>query len=66
MYVYNWNAILTTSIKNRSNKEMIQTFTEITEDLRSHEINPGLHFMYNEASTALKITMTTMDIIQTT
>ena len=41
---------------------MIQSFTELTEDLKSSGINPGFHFMNNEASTALNMTMTTMNI----
>ena len=52
MYVYYCNSILTTAIKNRSDKEIIQAFTELTIDLKSHGIKPGLHFMLNEASTA--------------
>ena len=61
MYVYDCNAILTTEMKNISDKEMIRDFTELTEYLKSHKINPGLHFMDNEASTALNMTMTTMN-----
>ena len=41
---------------------MIRAFTELTEDLKIHGINPGFHFMDNEASKALKMTMETMDI----
>ena len=57
MYVYDCNTILTTSMKNRIDKEMIQAFTELTEDLKRCGINPGFHFMDNEASTALNITI---------
>ena len=49
-------------MKNRSDKEMMWDFSELTEDLKSCGINQGFHFMDNEASTALKMTMTTMDI----
>ena len=62
MYVYCCNVILATAINNRSNKEMIRYFSELTTDLKSCKINPGLHFMDNEAPTALKMTMTIMDI----
>ena len=49
-------------MKNRSNKEMIRAFTELSADLKSHGINPGFHFMDNEASKALKMIITTMEI----
>ena len=32
MYVYDFNAILTTAMKNRNNKEMIRVFIEFTTD----------------------------------
>ena len=41
---------------------MIRYFTELTEYLKSRGINPGLNFMDNEASKALNMTMTTMNI----
>ena len=41
---------------------MIQAFTELTKNFKSCIINPLLHFMENEASTAFKMTMTTMEI----
>ena len=62
MYVYDCNVILTTLMKNISDKEMVQAFTYLTEDLKNCGINSGFHFMDNEASTALKITMTSMNI----
>ena len=62
MYVYDCNAILTTSMKNRSDKEMIRAFTKLTEDSRRRGINPGFYFMFNEASTALNMTMNSMNI----
>ena len=62
MYVYGCNAILKTVIKNKSDKEMIQDFTELTKDLKIHRINAGLYFMENEASTALKMKITTIGI----
>ena len=40
MYVYDFNAILETPTKNKSDKEMIRAFTELTEDLKSCGINP--------------------------
>ena len=40
---------------------MIQTFTELTEYLKICKINSIFHFMDNEASAALKMTMTTVD-----
>ena len=40
MYVYDFNAILETTTKNKSDKEMIRAFTELTEDLKSCGINP--------------------------
>ena len=41
---------------------MIRAFAELIKDLTSRGISPGVHFMENEASTALKMEMTTMDI----
>ena len=41
---------------------MIGTFTEITEDFKSRIINPGLHFMYNEAPIDSKIIIITIII----
>ena len=49
-------------MNNKSEKEMIRSFTSLTEDLKIRGIHPGFHFMDNEASTAIKLTMTTMDI----
>ena len=62
MYVYDCNATLTTATKNRSEKEMIRAFTSLAEYLNSQVINPCLYLMDNEASTALKMTMTSMNI----
>ena len=62
MYVYNCNTILTTAINNIGDKDMIQNFTELTEDLKSRRINPGFHLMDNEAYTSLNIKMTSMNI----
>ena len=62
MYVYDCNSILATAMKNRSDREMIRAFTSFTTDLRSRGINPRLHFMDNEASTELKMAMTTIYI----
>ena len=49
-------------MNNRSEKERIRAFTELTEDLNIRGIKPGFHFMDNDASAILKITMTTVDI----
>ena len=62
MYLYVFNVILTTAMKNRSDKEMMRAFIEFTEDLKRGVINPGFRFMDNEAYTALNMTMTSMDI----
>ena len=62
MYVYGCNTILTTAKKNKSYKEMIRYFTYLTEDLKIRLINPGFHLMYKEASTAINLTMTIMNI----
>ena len=62
MYVYECNSILTTATKNRSYKEMLRDFTSLTKELKIQGINPGFHFMDNEASTALNMTMTKMNI----
>ena len=35
MYVYEFNAILTTAMNNISYKEIIRAFTSLTEDLKS-------------------------------
>ena len=61
MYVNDCNDILTTAMKNRINKEMIRDFKSLTEDLKSRGIYPGFHFMDNETSTALNLTMITMN-----
>ena len=47
MYVYDCNFILTTAIKNRSDKDMIRAFTSLTEYLKIRGINPYFHFMDN-------------------
>ena len=62
MYEYDYNVTLMIATKNRSDKEMIQDFTEFTTYLKSRRLNLGSHFMENEASTALKIAMITMYI----
>ena len=62
MYVYDCNAILTTSMKNKIYKEMIRAFTSLNEDLKSRDIHPCFHFMDNEAYTALNLTMMTKNI----
>ena len=62
VYVYDYDSILTTARKNRSDKEVIRYFKSLTEDLKSQGIHPGFHFMDNEASTALNLTITTMHI----
>ena len=64
MYVYGCNAIMTTAMKNRRYKDIffICFLTELTPYFKRRGINPGLHFMDNKESTALKIAMTTMDI----
>ena len=41
---------------------MVRALTELTEYLKSRRMNSGFHFMNNEASTDLKMTMTTMNI----
>ena len=62
MYMYDCNIILNTAMNIRSDKEIKLSFTSFTEDLKIRGINPGFHFMDNEASTALKMTMTSMNI----
>ena len=62
MYVHGCNSILTTAMNNRSDKEMIRDFTSLTEYLKIQVIKPCFHFMDNEASTALRMTMTSMNI----
>ena len=62
MYVYGCNAILATAKKNRSHKEMMQSFKDLTEDLNICRINPGFHLMDNELSTVLKTKMASMNI----
>ena len=62
MYVYYCNAIIKTPINNRSEKDMIHAFTELTTYLKSLGINPGFHSTENEASIALTKSMATMNI----
>ena len=45
MYVYDCNSILTTSMHNINDKDMIIDFTSLTEDLKSRGTHPGFHFM---------------------
>ena len=49
-------------MKKINDKDMIRALKYLTEDLKIREIHPGFHFMDNEPSTALKLTMTTMNI----
>ena len=60
--MYDCNAILTRAMKNRSDKEILRASIDLTEDLKRRGINLGFHFMDNEAYTALKMTMTSMNI----
>ena len=62
IYACGCNSILTTAIKNRKYKQKIRDFTEFTKDFKSRRINRGFHFVENEASTSLKMEITTMDI----
>ena len=62
MYVYDYNVILSTATKIINVREMIWAFTKLKKDLKRRRIIPGLHFMYNKESTALKMEMITMDI----
>ena len=41
---------------------MVWYFISLTTDFKIREDNQGLHFMDNEASTAFKIAMTTVEI----
>ena len=41
---------------------MTRVFSKLKTELKSCIINPGFHFMYNKASTELKIAMATMYI----
>ena len=62
MYVYDCNKILFDPTKNRSDKVIIHAFSELTTDLKTSGFNQIFHVIDNKASTALKNTMTTMDI----
>ena len=62
MYVYDCNEIITTEIKNTSDKEMIRAFISLIEYTKIQGIHPGFHFMDNEESTTLNMKMTTMGI----
>ena len=61
-YVYDFNTILTTEMKNKSDKEMIRAFTELPKDFKIRGINSGFHLMDDEASTAFITTMKNMNI----
>ena len=54
--------VLTTTTMNISDKETMRYFKYLTEDLKSWGIHPGFHFMDIEASTALNLNTTTMNI----
>ena len=60
--MYDYNAIITTAINNRIDKEMIRSFTALTDYLKTRILKPYFHFMDNEVTTALKMTMTDMNI----
>ena len=62
MYVYDCNSILTTAMNNRNDKEMIRSFTGLTEDFKRRGIKPGFHFMDIDSSTGLNMTMTSIII----
>ena len=62
MYLYDCNAIKTTETMNRSDKEMKIYFTSLTEDLNSQGIHAGYNSVENEASTALKLNMMTINL----
>ena len=62
MYLYDCNSIVTTATNNRTDEEIIRAFTELTEYFKSRVISPSFRFMDNEASTALKMTITTINI----
>ena len=62
MYVYDCNFILTTAMKNRSEKDIKIAFTSLNVDLKTQGFNPGYHFMDNEASTSIKRTLETISI----
>ena len=62
MYVCDFNSILKTAMKNIIYKEMIRSFNELTDDFKICGINPGFHFMDNEASTTVNMAITTMNI----
>ena len=49
-------------MKNRSEKEMMQNFRNLTKDMKSRGIKPGFHFIDDEASTALDTTMNPINI----
>ena len=62
MYLYDCNAILTTSMNNRSYKEMIRAFTSLSGYFKGHRINPGFYFMKNEAYTFFKVKIKSINI----
>ena len=60
--MYDCNSILTTEMNNINDKDIIRAFTSLTKDLKIRGIHPGFYFIDNKESTALKLTMTTMNI----
>ena len=54
MYAYNCDDILTNVMKKRSDKDIIQDFTELTADFKISGINLGFDFIDKKASTPLK------------
>ena len=54
MCVYDYNKILTVPINNRSDKKMIQSFTELATYIKAQVLKPWYHVMDNEASTTIK------------
>ena len=62
MYVYDYNSIMKAPMKNRSDKEIICAFTELTKDLKTRGLNPIFHVMDNEASTEIKKIINTIYI----
>ena len=54
MYGYDSNAIITEALKTRQGPEIIKAYAKIIHYLQDSGFHPRVHWIYNEASNAMK------------
>ena len=62
LYDYDSNAILTEAIKNRTGPELLRAYTKLHQYLVQRGFQPQVHWLDNEASSAMKAYDTTNSI----